>query len=378
VLATVVRLLETTRARIGNEEYARANESFGLTTLRERQVRVDGSRLRFRFRGKSGVEHAIELDDRRLAGIVRRMRDLPGEELFRYVDDDGETRRIESDDVNAYLKEISGEDFTSKDFRTWAGTGARGPCPIPESEPSRPKPDAKRNVVQAIEAGSRRARATPRPSAASATSIPRSSRATSRASSAISCSAKAGARRREKAGRGAAQGALAAGRRGDEAQRRRSRSLVPALARSLSQSGNTDCSAALNQSREAPHETLHLLGIALLPACSAVSRRTQSGFEHRHEQRRQSPQRADRARSLRPLDRDERRLGFGTQWTSQRPPETESSVRHERPRTRPPLPEPLERPYATTLTGRTAPSACVNSHVPAPLWHRQRRGRAAA
>src|SRR5580765_603097 len=151
VLATVVRLLETTRARIGNEEYARANESFGLTTLRERQVRVRGSSLRFRFRGKSGVEHAIELDDRRLAGIVRRMRDLPGEELFRYVDDDGETRRIESADVNAYLKEISGEDFTSKDFRTWAGTvlaaralHALGPCST--------QAEGKRNIAQAFAA----------------------------------------------------------------------------------------------------------------------------------------------------------------------------------------------------------------------------------
>jgi len=151
VLATVVRLLETTRARIGNEEYARANESFGLTTLRERQVRVQGSRLRFRFRGKSGVEHAIELDDRRLAGIVRHMQDLPGEELFRYVDDDGETRRIESDDVNAYLREISGEDFTSKDFRTWAGTvvAARALYRIGTFET---QAEAKRNVLQAIEA----------------------------------------------------------------------------------------------------------------------------------------------------------------------------------------------------------------------------------
>jgi DNA topoisomerase-1 len=151
VLATVVRLLETTRARIGNEEYARENESFGLTTLRERQVRVNGSRLRFRFRGKSGVEHAIELDDRRLAGIVRRMQDLPGEELFRYVDDDGETRRIESDDVNAYLREISGEDFTSKDFRTWAGTvvAARALYRIGTFET---QAEARRNVVQAIDA----------------------------------------------------------------------------------------------------------------------------------------------------------------------------------------------------------------------------------
>ena len=149
VLATVVRLLETTRARIGNEEYARENESFGLTTLRERQVRVRGSRLKFRFRGKSGVEHAIELDDHRLAAIVRRMQDLPGEELFRYVDDDGETRRIESDDVNAYLREISGEDFTSKDFRTWAGTvvAARALYRIGTFET---QTDAKRNIVQAI------------------------------------------------------------------------------------------------------------------------------------------------------------------------------------------------------------------------------------
>jgi DNA topoisomerase-1 len=151
VLATVVRLLETTRARIGNEEYARENESFGLTTLRERQVRVEGSKLRFRFRGKSGVEHAIELDDRRLARIVRRMQDLPGEELFRYVADDGETRRIESADVNAYLKEASGEDFTSKDFRTWAGTvvAARALHRIGTFDT---QAEAKRNVVQAIEA----------------------------------------------------------------------------------------------------------------------------------------------------------------------------------------------------------------------------------
>jgi len=151
VLATVVRLLETTRARIGNEEYARENESFGLTTLREGQVRVHGTKLRFRFRGKSGVEHAIELDDRRLAGIVRRMHDLPGEELFRYVDDDGETRRIESADVNAYLKETSGDDFSSKDFRTWAGTvlaaralHALGPCST--------LTQGRRNIAQAVAA----------------------------------------------------------------------------------------------------------------------------------------------------------------------------------------------------------------------------------
>jgi DNA topoisomerase-1 len=122
VLAALVRLLETTFIRVGNEEYARENESFGLTTLRERQVRVKGATLQFRFRGKSGVQHNVELADRKLAAIVRRMQDLPGEELFQYLDEQGERRGIESADVNAYLKEISGEEFTSKDFRTWAGT----------------------------------------------------------------------------------------------------------------------------------------------------------------------------------------------------------------------------------------------------------------
>jgi DNA topoisomerase-1 len=122
VLATVVRLLETTRIRVGNEEYARENESFGLTTLRSRQVRVRGSTLEFRFRGKSGVWHELALSDRKLAAIVRRMRDLPGYELFQYLDENGETRSVDSADVNAYIRAIAGEEFTSKDFRTWAGT----------------------------------------------------------------------------------------------------------------------------------------------------------------------------------------------------------------------------------------------------------------
>jgi DNA topoisomerase I len=122
VLATVVRLLETTRMRVGNEEYARANDSFGLTTLRVRQVRVQGSTMSFRFRGKSGVWHEFALNDRKLAAIVRRMRDLPGYELFQYLDERGETCALDSGDVNAYLKRIAGDDFTSKDFRTWAGT----------------------------------------------------------------------------------------------------------------------------------------------------------------------------------------------------------------------------------------------------------------
>ena len=122
VLATVVRLLERTFIRVGNEEYARENDSFGLTTLRARQVRIKGPTLSFRFRGKSGVPHDVALTDRLLAEIVRRVQDLPGEELFQYVDEDGATRAIESADVNAYLRSIAGEEFTSKDFRTWAGT----------------------------------------------------------------------------------------------------------------------------------------------------------------------------------------------------------------------------------------------------------------
>ena len=151
VLAAVVRLLETTFVRIGNEEYARDNASFGLTTLREEQVRVEGATLRFRFRGKSGVPHSIALTDRRLARIVRRMLDLPGYELFQYVDDGGETRAIESTDVNAYLREISGEDLTSKDFRTWAGTRLCARA-LRALEPPRSTAEGRRNVGRAIEA----------------------------------------------------------------------------------------------------------------------------------------------------------------------------------------------------------------------------------
>ena len=122
VLATVVRLLEFTLIRIGNEEYARSNDSFGLTTLRMHHVEIEGNTLTFTFRGKSGKEHEIGLRDRRLARIVRSLQELPGEELFQYVDDAGERQSITSSDVNAYIREISGEDFTAKDFRTWAGT----------------------------------------------------------------------------------------------------------------------------------------------------------------------------------------------------------------------------------------------------------------
>src|SRR6059058_3064178 len=122
VLATVVRLLERTFVRIGNEEYARENKSFGLTTMRTRHVTVKGDRLRFRFRGKSGRQHEVDMTDRRIAKIVSKCQDLPGQELFQYVNGDGDVRDVTSQDVNDYLREITNENFTAKDFRTWAGT----------------------------------------------------------------------------------------------------------------------------------------------------------------------------------------------------------------------------------------------------------------
>ncbi|HEX5824265.1 MAG TPA: hypothetical protein VFY18_07410 [Candidatus Limnocylindrales bacterium] len=121
VLAAVVRLLELTLIRVGNDEYARLNKSFGLTTLRNRHAVVDGATVTFRFRGKSGQQHEVGLRDRRLAAVVRRCRDLPGQELFQYVAADGESRDVASDDVNGYLGTIA-PDVTAKDFRTWAGT----------------------------------------------------------------------------------------------------------------------------------------------------------------------------------------------------------------------------------------------------------------
>jgi DNA topoisomerase-1 len=130
VLATVVRLLEATRARVGNEEYRRANGSFGLTTLRSRQVKVGGQQLRMEFRGKGGKLHRLEVSDPRLARVVRRCQDLPGHELFQYLDDAGQRHAISSTDVNEYLRAITGQDFTAKDFRTWTGTvlAARALC----------------------------------------------------------------------------------------------------------------------------------------------------------------------------------------------------------------------------------------------------------
>jgi DNA topoisomerase-1 len=151
VLATVVQLLEKSLIRVGNDEYAKANRSFGLTTLRNQHVDVKGSTLKFEFRGKSGVRHSVDVNDRRLARIVKQCRDLPGQELFQYIDEDGVHRDVTSQDVNVYLKEVSGEDFTAKDFRTWAGT-VLAAVALREFDRSESMTQAKKNVVQAIEA----------------------------------------------------------------------------------------------------------------------------------------------------------------------------------------------------------------------------------
>jgi DNA topoisomerase-1 len=150
VLATVVRLLETTLIRVGNAEYARENKSFGLTTIRHRHVEVNGSTIAFEFRGKGGKVHKVSTRDRRLARIVRACHELPGQELFQYIDDEGVHRDVDSADVNAYLQEISGEPFTAKDFRTWAGT-VLASLALSEFESFDTKAAAKRNVTRAIE-----------------------------------------------------------------------------------------------------------------------------------------------------------------------------------------------------------------------------------
>jgi DNA topoisomerase-1 len=149
VLATVGQLLEKTLIRIGNEEYAQENKSFGLTTLRNRHVEVSGAKLRFRFRGKSGQEHDIDAEDRRVAQIIRKLQELPGQEVFQYLDEDDERHQITSDDVNQYLREITGEEFTAKDYRTWAGT-VMAAMALQAQEPFENKSQAKKNVKAAI------------------------------------------------------------------------------------------------------------------------------------------------------------------------------------------------------------------------------------
>jgi DNA topoisomerase I len=150
VLAAVIKLLEATLIRVGNEEYARDNGSFGLTTFRDRHAAITGSRVKFRFRGKSGKVHEIGVQDRRLSRIVKSCQELPGQELFQYVDGQGRRRAVTSSDVNDYLREVTGQAFTAKDFRTWAGTvlaawALRGLPPV------RTGAQAKKNVVRAVE-----------------------------------------------------------------------------------------------------------------------------------------------------------------------------------------------------------------------------------
>ena len=150
VLATVVRLLETTMIRVGNADYVKQNKSYGLTTLNDRHVKVEGGELRFRFKGKSGKQWNLKLADRRIARIVKQSQDLPGQHLFQYLDENGEQREVTSSDVNAYLREISGSDITAKDFRTWTGT-VLAALALAEFEKFDSEAAAKKNVRAAIE-----------------------------------------------------------------------------------------------------------------------------------------------------------------------------------------------------------------------------------
>jgi DNA topoisomerase I len=151
LLATVVALLDKTLIRVGNDEYARENKSFGLTTLRRRHVRVDGKVLSFTFRGKSGVEHSISLSDPKLAHIIQRCQDLPGHELFQYLDAKRKRQSISSDDVNEYLRELTGRDVTAKDFRTWGGTMLAA-MELRRMGPPVSRREADRNILRAIDA----------------------------------------------------------------------------------------------------------------------------------------------------------------------------------------------------------------------------------
>lgn len=150
VLAAVVRLLETTLIRVGNEEYAKDNRHYGLTTLHNHHAKVRGQTVHFHFKGKSGVEHAIDLEDPRIAKIVRKCQDLPGEELFGYIDENGNAVDVSSTDVNKYLRQITGRDFTAKDFRTWAGTVLAAQA-LREFEKFDSQAQAKKNLLRAVE-----------------------------------------------------------------------------------------------------------------------------------------------------------------------------------------------------------------------------------
>jgi DNA topoisomerase-1 len=150
ILATVVRLLEKSLIRIGSDAYARANRSFGLTTLRRRHVAVTGSRLTFEFRGKSGVVHAVGVTDRRVADIVQHCQTLPGQELFQYLDGNGRRQKVDSGDINQYLRDITGQDLTAKDFRTWAGT-MHAAIALREAGPATTARERRANVNAAID-----------------------------------------------------------------------------------------------------------------------------------------------------------------------------------------------------------------------------------
>jgi DNA topoisomerase-1 len=160
VLAAVVQLLERSLIRVGNDEYAKKNHSFGLTTLRNKHVVLEGASIQFVFRGKSGVRHTIDVHDRRLARIVSYCQELPGQELFQYIDDDGETRDVDSADVNEYLREVAGGEFTAKDFRTWAGT-VLATLALQEFEAFDSEAQAKKNIVRAVESVAERLGNTP-------------------------------------------------------------------------------------------------------------------------------------------------------------------------------------------------------------------------
>ncbi|MFL5467820.1 MAG: DNA topoisomerase IB [Gemmatimonadaceae bacterium] len=155
IMATVVWLLETTLIRIGSDEYRKANKSFGLTTLRRRHVAVVGSELRFEFRGKSGIQHAVSVTDKRIARIVQRCQALRGEELFKYLDDDGKRQEVDAEDVNAYLQAITGRDITAKDFRTWAGTMLAADA-LRKVGPAKTKREAERNIIAAVDMTAKR------------------------------------------------------------------------------------------------------------------------------------------------------------------------------------------------------------------------------
>jgi DNA topoisomerase-1 len=160
VLAAIVQLLELSFIRVGNEEYARENKSFGLTTMQDRHVDVKGSKMRFRFRGKSGIKHDVDITDRRIANIILKLQDLPGQELFQCIDENEDVCDITSQGVNDYLREITGEDFTAKDFRTWAGT-VLAAIALNAAGDFETKKQAKANIKNAIGAVAKILRNTP-------------------------------------------------------------------------------------------------------------------------------------------------------------------------------------------------------------------------